>query len=510
MSRFIPISLALLVLVTAIRLPGLYSRAIWYDEAITLLGTAGNARPTWPEEPRPAGDLQPLLSGAPTLAHIAGELRGTDVHPPLYYWALSYWRRSLGPSLEVARGFSLVCSVGSVLLLYVFCRAGKLRNPLLPTLTFAFSASAVHHAQEARAYAMAGLLLGAAAPVALWAAKGTAEERLRRISGCAATGALCAAAFLTNYMALFPAAVVALWLVLSVPRGRPVCLLVTAVAGAALTAPWMPALLHQLGRRTEQEAGFRGLGSELAHLPLRLLENVLLPATPPPWSGDLAGVIFLAGVGAIGILAVVSGVALFRAEPARPRFLALVLGLAAAPPVGLLLLNVLFDKHLDQARYVSFAGPAVAILLTCGVGPGAARLRRLGIGALALLWLAQLTCLNWGYEQTAGRSGSHYRSSAATIAEVSRGSHVVFAGAEHGRGLPGSLVHELPDATPVLFVADDGDPLAAARELDGYDDVWRVIGPARAVEQAVAEELRKMGRTSRDYPGLVLFRRSGE
>ena len=59
--------LAVLILVTvAVRVPGAYSRSIWYDESITLLETAGNAAPTWPAGLAPASTPKQLLVGNET------------------------------------------------------------------------------------------------------------------------------------------------------------------------------------------------------------------------------------------------------------------------------------------------------------------------------------------------------------------------------------------------------------------------------------------------------------
>jgi len=75
--------LAVLVLITVVvRVPGVFNRAIWYDEAITLLETAGNAIPTWSARPTPAATQKELLAGSPTLGEVVAGLRETDVHPP--------------------------------------------------------------------------------------------------------------------------------------------------------------------------------------------------------------------------------------------------------------------------------------------------------------------------------------------------------------------------------------------------------------------------------------------
>ena len=77
------LALGFLVLITVIvRVPGVFNRAIWYDEAITLLETAGHAIPTWSGLPTPARTQKELLEGSPSLGEVATGLRETDVHPP--------------------------------------------------------------------------------------------------------------------------------------------------------------------------------------------------------------------------------------------------------------------------------------------------------------------------------------------------------------------------------------------------------------------------------------------
>src|SRR5882757_7259264 len=101
--------LAALVLTTAA-----WERGAEYDEQYTLFLTAGTARPAWPEAAFAAGTVREIQSGQASLATIARDLRATDVHPPLYFWAVSVWRRMLGPGLFEARLFSVLCGLVSV------------------------------------------------------------------------------------------------------------------------------------------------------------------------------------------------------------------------------------------------------------------------------------------------------------------------------------------------------------------------------------------------------------
>ena len=149
------LALAVLILITVmVRIPGVFNRAIWYDEAITLLETAGNANPTWSAHPTPAATQKELLVGSPTFAEVAAGLRETDVHPPVFYWMMSAWRQAAGESIESARFFSVFWSTATVIVLFLLLRASDFSRPFWPCLVFSLSSGAVHYGHEARNYAL--------------------------------------------------------------------------------------------------------------------------------------------------------------------------------------------------------------------------------------------------------------------------------------------------------------------------------------------------------------------
>lgn len=504
--------LLLLVFAAAICLPGLFSRAISYDESITLLQVAGNAalgraasstHPGWPTSPQPVGTLKPRLHGNVSLSEIALPLRRADVHPPLYYWTLSYWRRAFGPSLETARALSLVCSVSAVCLLYAFCAFGGVRYPVLASLTFALASSTADQAQQARSNSMALMLVAGVALVALLLWKHEAKSPLNRFLGFASVALLGAASFMTNYMAAIPAAAIILWLVVVIQRGRAALLIVVAAVGAGTLLVWAPALSNQLSARPSQFAGFKGFPVELASQLVAYANNLLSPAI----SGEIGRLAFVAGIIAVACLC---AFALLRTKSAgQPQFLALLWIWALAPVAGIMTLNVLFDKHLTEWRYFAFAVPAVAVLITYKLGSFRQPLQGLAYSALAALWLSQLLCANWGYELTIGRRAAYYRSLAKSVEAIGTETSVLFAGTEFGDAIPGSLVYELPESLPVVFLEVDSDPLEVAAVLDGYEHVWQVYGggPTGPVEHAVADRLSELGRSRQPFPDAVLFRR---
>ncbi len=80
MQRKELLAIAILVAIPlAVRIPGVFTRAIWYDEAITLLETAGQAAPNWSEAPVQASTQKAFMVGSPTLSEVAQGLRETDV-----------------------------------------------------------------------------------------------------------------------------------------------------------------------------------------------------------------------------------------------------------------------------------------------------------------------------------------------------------------------------------------------------------------------------------------------
>jgi uncharacterized membrane protein len=90
-----------LALALLLRLVGVASRLIWYDEAFSILLS----------EQGPSA----ILSG--TLAADA-DSSAAEEHPPAYYFALWGWMQPFGNSLVSVRLLSIAFSLGIVFLLY--------------------------------------------------------------------------------------------------------------------------------------------------------------------------------------------------------------------------------------------------------------------------------------------------------------------------------------------------------------------------------------------------------
>ncbi|HEY3846921.1 MAG TPA: glycosyltransferase family 39 protein, partial [Acetobacteraceae bacterium] len=172
-------------------------RGAEYDEQYTLFLTSGVARPVWPETPFLAGDVQALQAGHGSLGGIAHDLRATDVHPPLYFWAVALWRRLAGDGLFEARLFSVLCGLAALAAVGAIARRVGAPPALAMLLTlgcygFAYTGAIARGFALAQALTLWGVAM-------LLAAEGRRSRML-------AAGLLLGAATFANYLAVFVAA----------------------------------------------------------------------------------------------------------------------------------------------------------------------------------------------------------------------------------------------------------------------------------------------------------------
>ena len=384
-------------------------RGAEYDEGYTLLLTAGTPRPAWPGGVFTAGEARTVFAGHAGLGDIARALRTTDVHPPLYFWTVAAWRWVAGPGLFEVRLLSVLFGVLALALVGAIARLARVPPGGAIVLTvgcygFAYTGAIARDVVLAQALSLAGVWL------ALWADGGrrgardipppieglgrvadrgceeglapashqvlvprephpfTLEWRggrffpdLRRAPLRSAFGAgLClGAATLSNYLAVFVAGAVLLWL-LARPR-----VWLAATAGFVLFLPadlWF--FLAQRDSRPGQFPPFSLIGSlpRLAQYTAANLFGGLPLYVPAPMSGAVA-------IGLAGVAALLAGLVVLRwgrIGAARPRVL-LTLGVLA-PPAGLLLLGLAFNSTPIELRYLAFATPFVGLLLAGALG----------------------------------------------------------------------------------------------------------------------------------------------
>jgi 4-amino-4-deoxy-L-arabinose transferase-like glycosyltransferase len=343
--------LAVLTLAAALLVGATMLRGAEYDEQYTMLLLSGTPRPVWPEAIFTAGEARAVEQGHTSLATIASDLRTTDVHPPLYFWAAAGWRDLVGTGLVRSRLLSALLGLGALVAVGFIARASRV-PPILATLFTLGCYGFLYTGAIARGFALAQLL--SLCGVALLLLAKRRDGAWIALAGGLALGA----ATFANYLAAFVGLAALAWLVLC--RIRVPRLWLAAALGFAL---FLPAdLWFFVAQRTSREGQFP---------PFQLLDSLMLLGRF--YAGALAGGLPLyahgmwrmAAAGAVsGLLAGLAVLIVWRwrrLAPPGPRLL--LAACAAAPPVGLLLLGFVFDTTPIELRYLAFATPFAALLL---------------------------------------------------------------------------------------------------------------------------------------------------
>ncbi len=137
--------LLIFLLALGLRLIALGSRTLWYDEAFAALFSEKG--------------FNAMLYG--TLTTVEGV--AADVHPLLYYTTLDGWMRIFGQSPAAVRLYSVLLGIATIGMLYLLaCDLFDKRTGLMAAFIAAIAPFHVQYSQEARMYALLGLLLIAA------------------------------------------------------------------------------------------------------------------------------------------------------------------------------------------------------------------------------------------------------------------------------------------------------------------------------------------------------------
>lgn len=413
----------------------IFTRSIWFDESITLMELAGHARPQhepgWYGEPRsPAEHRARVFTGNTTPAKLVRDLLETDMHPPLYYLALLPWRAVAGPSLESIRLFSFATHIAALVLLYLI--AGRLggytRTEKSGLLAFyALCASGVYMGAEARNYAVTTLLMLAGILSLLRSWQESTPERAGRWALLA--GGLWGATMLSDYLWLAPSLFLLAYCAFApvqVSRRLRWFPLAGFLVVASIAIPFLSVHLFS---RPDEAAGFPGWLNDLRRIQLDSLRILYF---------DLAD----KQTGTLWV--VTSATIAFAVYHWRGHAPWLALGLALAPLVQVLALDVAFDKSISGFGHNSPANVGLVLGLWLG-WVGARRIRALG-GLLLMLILGG--AMMWGSWRMARFGPSVYfqqdtRAYARHLCEQAAPNAVLFVDGESGRGDPGQWIFEL-------------------------------------------------------------------
>ncbi len=429
--------MATLLLLTATA----WLRGAEYDEQYTLFLTAGTPRPPWPATVFPAARVAQAQSGLAGLAAIARDLRATDVHPPLYFWTVSLWRRLFGASLFAARCLSVLCGTLSIWLVGHIAR--RCAIPGLPAMLVTLGCYGfVYTGGVARGFAMAEALALAGTLLTL---------RREWLRAGVAFGAACAC----NYLAIF-------------------------VAVAVLVAGGFEAVTNRAAGKDSPRAGLALAACGIA--PFVALDMWFFaaqhgarPGQFPPFAlvpaivrlaGYQAAAVFgglplycngIARIAIGGLIGVAGFAALVYSRPWRNR--PLLPAAALATPAGLLLLGAAFNNTPIELRYLCFGLPFIGLLLA-----------RTGF-SLVLLLVLMIQSASIAGLLFAPQTMQPARAAAREATGLVGDGVVLVPYGNDGVGIVGAFGIEAPASLPLLLV----------RPSDTADSILARIGSAHRV-----------------------------
>ncbi len=402
-----------------------------YDEYYSVFLVSGDARPAWPTTPFTAGSVRGLYQGQSSAGRIARDLRQGDVHPPLYFWALSLWRGIAGDTLFRLRLFSVLTTLASLACIASIAKAMAL-DQILPVLFTLLSYGFAYTGILARDFALASLFLLLGIRLLIIAER-RGHARLALLGGLA----LGAAGF-TNYLAAFTALAGIVWLfIMASPRPR---LWLAAGLGCAAFLPgtlWF--FLAQRDSRLGQFTPFHVMHA--LGLVARDQAGAMfggLPAYAPPLVAAI-----LAALLALLLLTLI--IVIIRAAPRHlpPGYTLLCALGVIAQPLGLLGLGAIFDNTPIELRYFAFGLPYLGLLLAAALRekPRLAALA-LAVQAASILGLAIAPATM----QPAARLAH------AAARQAGPQTLVLLPFGNDGVGIPGPFIAAAPDSLHIALI----------------------------------------------------------
>ena len=346
--RLIHIALLICIMAggTLARVHKLGRTSYWFDEMGSVLYARGQMTAMY-SPPQGYFEHAPAIASEPGNRGWRDIWFSYDTNPPLYAILLRIWWQFMGDSDVSGRMMSVVLSVAIIAVVF---DVGRLiatpRVALWACALCAASPPQVRYAQEARSYALLGMLGVLSCDIAL---------RVVRYGGgarrYALLGILCAAALFTHFFIAGAVASIAIFGMITL-RGRPRVAMVCVVGAAFIVGLWeLPSLWNHTQNLRE---GLGWLVEPRSGLFLRTLVRVAsLPAAYLIQPIDAQGI-----AGAPSLAIVVLPLFLNKRRPGL-----LLTGLWSIGVIGLVAASDLWLSHgaLSYIRYTLAASPMVFV-----------------------------------------------------------------------------------------------------------------------------------------------------
>src|SRR5215207_9257952 len=316
-------SAAILVLALCVRLLGIASRPIWYDEAFSILfAEKGFGAMLY-------GTLAPTGAGS------------ADIHPLGYYTLLWLWMKGFGESLITTRLLSILAGLISVYLIYLIAleALSDTRTAQVSMLFASLAPFQIHYSQEIRMYSFLAMWLLLATYGCQRGAK-TGNWKWWLVFSISA-----ALAQYTHHLAAFYLFALALSPVLQKDWKTVRAVALAGMGALVLYGPWLFQLPAQFSKVQSAYWAERPDISELFTLMLVYVTNTPLPAN------------FIAGALVIALVIVISGLiqtirAIRQADTGGGLWL---LYLSFAPPILLFLFSQWRPVYIERVLLPSGA-----------------------------------------------------------------------------------------------------------------------------------------------------------
>lgn len=371
------ISLGFAVLVAfAVRYAAIDARPLWLDEAYSNWFASLSLHDLWIEMP------------------------SYETHPPLYYTVLHFWKGLFGSSEPALRMLSLLCSVATVPVVFALgwmCapRGRQGGAALVAAVLFALWPIQVHHAVDARPYAMMTLAMAlyCAAAVALARELSSVDSpRGRRAAWLVFILSGAVALWLHNTSVISIGLVgVALAVVLMLLERSRAPLWKVAAAGVVMIVFWLPYLPWFIVQSEAVTANFWIKPLSIRHVVATFFSVFSadgLPDITLPWFGP--GDYLKLAVGIPLVALAVCGALRIKREGRWPA--AVMLLTAAFVPFAAVVVISLLIRPIMLPRILMAASVPFCVLVTLGlVGMGNRTWRALLLGAICGVFFAAVT-----------------------------------------------------------------------------------------------------------------------
>jgi hypothetical protein len=403
--------LIVLAAATLLRLAVVGRQSLWADELFSLAMATGHSlehpadaaeqtlgdfvESARPEPPAFYSRYLDHESPAAGMGRVVRAVLLSDTSPPLYYVLLAVWARFLGTGDGALRLFSVLASLGCLVLLATLARRAGGWSAVLPAAAlFAASPMAVYYSTEGRMYALLWLWVVAALVLALQLRVRGSHPAL--LAGWVLVGA---AGLLTHYFFAPVWLVTAGWLLVHAGRCHRGRLALALAVTVALVLPWYWQLPQSLGqwRVTGEWLKRMPEGYDPILSPLRLARSLLSLRTAGgvPWP--------LTALNS-AVLVIVLALAIRRfgrrllTTPRRSLLWLTCLAGVGTPVV----LDLALGTHMSAVpRYALAALPSALVLVAVTLMALAPRGRRLVVALLVALALAG----TWRVQRASARGG---------------------------------------------------------------------------------------------------------